>query len=50
MKSEAMGVIILYLDEHADMSWAQLLGSLTRTKEDTEKVTEDSLKTTIEVR
>ena len=50
MKSEPMGVIILYLDEHADTSWKQLLASLKRPKKDPEKVTEDSLKTTIAVR
>ena len=48
MKAEPMGVIILYIDDHEDMSLAKLLGSLD--KDHTNKVTELSLMEEIQVR
>ncbi|KAI0231042.1 hypothetical protein LSAT2_018582 [Lamellibrachia satsuma] len=47
MKAEPMGVIILYIDDHEDMSLAKLLGSLD--KDHANKVTELSLMEEIQV-
>ena len=41
MKSEPMGVIVQYLEDHGDMTLAELIGSLV--SEEANEVTEESL-------